>query len=126
MSDQSGLVSLPNTLNVDSVRANVLLGLGKARLKTVLRITGAVTLDGLQDEVWADLTTAAFAATLPPTPADGDHYEFTKTDATANALTIGRNGKNINGAAADVTLSTQWGSKRLTYSSAAPAGWWSR
>jgi hypothetical protein len=108
----------------DNTEANFAL----ARRRTILSIAFADdggVLTGNADEVWADLTGGAFTYHLPLTPLDGDSYEFTKIDASGNALTIGRNGETINGAAADVTLSTQWASKRLTWSTDADT-WWSR
>lgn len=91
-------------------------GLAATRRKTILRISGSgTTLSGNCDEVWANMITA-YSVLLPAAPVDGDHYEFTKTDASGNALTIDRNGKTINGAASNVTVGTQWATKRLTWS----------
>lgn len=126
MSDQTGLgISFDSGLTLDQLRANQLEFHGKARLRTPLPVSATGTLDGNADEVWADMTSGAFTYHLPSAPNDGDSYEFTKVDASGNALTIGRNGKNINGSAADVTISTQWASKRLTWSSTKNT-WWSR
>lgn len=126
MSDQSGLgITFDDSLNLDEIRQAFESFMGAARRRTILVVTGAGTLTGNADEIWADMTAGAFAYALPSSPNDGDSYVFTKTDATGNALTIGRNAKNINGAAADATLSTQWGSKTLTWSATANT-WWSR
>lgn len=116
MSDLSGLVAIPNTLNLDQMRSKVLEGFSACRKQKPMLLTGAYTLAGDADIVLADLTSAAFDVTLPASPQDGDRYEFVKVDASGNALTIGRNGKNINGAAANVTISTQWAAKVLTWS----------
>lgn len=116
MSDISGLVAIGPELNLDEVRSAVLEGLAKTRLQTILNLSGAYTLNGDADLVLADLTSAAFEVTLPAAPVDGDRYEFMKVDASGNALTVGRNGKNINGVASNVSVSTQWASKVLTWS----------
>lgn len=115
MSDLSGLVSMPGSLNLTQLRATALEGFALARRETILLKTGAHTLAGDADVVLADCAAGSFTITLPAAPVDGDDYEFILVSAV-NTLTIGRNAKNINGAAADVTISTQWASKRLTWS----------
>lgn len=126
MSDQSGLgIAFDSSLGLQELTANQLEFHGKARLRTTLQVSATGTLSGNADEVWADLTAGAFTYHLPAAPEDGDSYEFAKVDSSGNALTVGRNGKTINGAAADVTVSTQWASKRLTWS-ATKNTWWSR
>lgn len=123
MSDQSTYFT--PTLGSDSfgtLRTRVEAGLGKSRLKTIVNYSsGPQTLAGAVDEIRADGT---FTVNLPAAPIDGDHYEFTQVNA-AGTLTIGRNGKTINGAAADATVTTQWSSLRLTWSATADT-WWSR
>lgn len=115
MSFRGELVPIPNTLNLDEVRLAILEGLALARVPTPILLNGAHDLDGDADLVLADCTSAGFTVNLPATPVDGDEYEFILVSAT-NTLTIGRNGKDINGAGSNVTISTQWASKRLTWS----------
>jgi hypothetical protein len=92
---------MPNTLNLDEVRAKFTEGLGKARLETVVRYTtGPQTLTGTADQIWCAGT---FTVNLPASPNDGDTYEFLQ-ETNAATLTVGRNGKNIDGAAADTTV----------------------
>ena len=119
MSYQSELVAMPNGLNLDEVRLKFLEGFALARLRKSILYTGAATLAGDVDLALADCTSAAFSLTLPAAPVDGDNYEFMKLDPTANVLTIARNGKTINGATADKTIATQFGTLRLTWSAAA-------
>ena len=62
------------------------------------------------DRLLADTaTTAAFTVTLPSSPSVGDEIHI--LDGAANFdsanLTVGRNGKKIQGATADLTLTTQ-------------------
>lgn len=127
MSDQSTYFT--PTVGSDAfakLRDRVEAGLGKARLKTTANYSSfPQTLAGAADEIRCDMTSGAGTVHLPPTPADGDHYEFVKVDASGNALTVGRNGKTINGAASDVTVTTPWAGLALTWSAAANT-WWSR
>jgi hypothetical protein len=63
-------------------------------------------------------TTAAFTVTLPTSPTLGD--EVSIVDAVGNAgtdnITVGRAGENIQGAAADLTISTDNAAIKLVYS----------
>lgn len=125
MSDQSGLVSMPSTYNLDEVREAFLEGLGLARMLTVVRYTsGPQTLDGTQDFVTCDCTGGSFTVNLPATPSDGDTYELFKETA-GNTLTIGRNGKNIDFAGSDKTLTSALSWTRITWSTSANS-WLSR
>ena len=105
---------LATTVLVTTVPANC----GKRRLRTIVRYTsGPQTLAGAVDEVWCAGT---FTVNLPAAPTDGDHYDFLQ-ETNAATLTIGRNGKNIDGAAADTTVvgSTVNVWKSLTWSTTA-------
>jgi hypothetical protein len=59
-------------------------------------------------------TTTGFTVTLPATPNNGQVLTIKKITADANTLTIGSNGKNINGAASK-TITAQWGTYVLYY-----------
>lgn len=124
MSDQTGQATLPSSLNLDEVRLEVLEAFAATRLKTTANISAAgTTLDGTQDEVRADCSGGSFSVLLPASPTEGDHYEFTNVGASGT-LTVDRNGKTINGAGSNVTLSTQWSSKRITWNASANTWWW--
>jgi hypothetical protein len=58
---------------------------------------------------FCNTTSTAFTATLPASPSLGDFITFIDYAGTfdSNALTIARNGKNIQGAAADLTVSIE-------------------
>lgn len=73
--------------------------------------------------VLTDTTTTAFTLTLPAAPATGEFFLIIDRTGQWNThnLTIGRNGKNIDGAAAGLTLSNQWGKVWLYYDGTA---WW--
>src|SRR6056300_1985882 len=69
-------------------------------------------------------TSGAITMTLPATPNLGDEIRFVDLASTfdTNNLTIGRNGNNINGAAADLVVSTENSAFGLVYSGAT-YGW---
>jgi hypothetical protein len=73
---------------------------------------------------FADTSSAAFTVTLPAAPSAGDIVAVQDYAGTweTNNLTLGRNGSNIGGVAADVTLSTSNQSITLVYVDAT-RGW---
>jgi hypothetical protein len=66
---------------------------------------------------YARTATGIGTVNLPPDPSSGDEVEIFDADgnAAANNITVGRNSKNINGAAADFTINTNNGLARLVY-----------
>ena len=69
------------------------------------------------DKIFANTTGGAFTITLPATAVVGDEIRFVdlaNTFDTAN-LTIGRNGKNIEGAASDLTISVEGAGNTLVF-----------
>jgi hypothetical protein len=74
---------------------------------------------------FCDTSSAAFTATLPATPTLGDEVTFVDYAGTfdTNNLTVGRNGaENIQGSAADLTVSVERAGLTLVYSGATQ-GW---
>lgn len=69
------------------------------------------------DRIFADSSAGAFTITLPPNPSMGDRIVFYDAENTwdTNNVTVGRNGKNIDGAAADLTLDIEGGKAELVY-----------
>jgi hypothetical protein len=63
-----------------------------------------------------DCTAAARTLTLPAAPIGGTILVVTKTDSSANTVTIQGNGKNINGAASFVLTASQFASVTLWFS----------
>lgn len=57
---------------------------------------------------WYGLETNALTATLPATPATGDRLRLHAGTSSITSVTLGRNGSNINSAAADLTVSNFW------------------
>lgn len=72
--------------------------------------------------VLADTAGGNFTITLPASPTAGDIYIVRKVSAS-NTLTIARNGKNINGAASDLSVTTDGEVNRLQYDSTS-GSWW--
>jgi len=71
-----------------------------------------------------DTTAGGFTFTLPAAPTDGEIHNVKKISADANVLTIARNGKNIEGAAADIAIdSSGRPNYQLQYDSNS-GGWW--
>ena len=66
---------------------------------------------------FCNTTSAAFTMTLPASPSIGDEVAFIDYAGTfdTNTLTIGRNGSNIQGAAADLTVSVERAANTLVY-----------
>jgi hypothetical protein len=73
---------------------------------------------------FCDTSSAAFTATLPATPTLGDEVTFVDYAGTfdTNNLTVGRNSENIQGSAADLTVSVERAGLTLVYSGATQ-GW---
>lgn len=62
-------------------------------------------------------SSGAFTATLPAEPGDGDRAEFLDSRKTwgTNNLTVARNGKTIDGTAADLVLDVEGGAVAMVY-----------
>ncbi len=69
---------------------------------TVETVTANVTLTDFHQSVLADTADGAFVITLPSSHANGK--EFSIRNIGTNTLTINRNGKKINGATINLTL----------------------
>ena len=101
---------------------------------TATAVGNAVTVNAPPDLTWqavqttgftavagraypCNTTSAAFTVTLPASPAAGNVITLTDYAGTwgTNNLTVARNGSNINGVAANATLSTDRGSVQLVY-----------
>ena len=69
------------------------------------------------EQLFVDTNGGAFTITLPSAPATGDVIRFFDLRKTfdSNALTIGRNGKLIQGDSADMTVSSEGAAFDLVY-----------
>jgi len=77
---------------------------GTVNWDTTKKTTGFTSVSG--NGYFCDTTSSAFTATLPATPSAGAIVAFSDYTGTwtTNNITVGRNGSNINGAAADLLL----------------------
>jgi len=80
-------------------------------------ITSGTTAAGAGNGYFCNTTAGAITLTLPGSPTLGDEVSFVDYAGTfdTNSLTVARNGKNINGAAADLTVSTERAANTLIY-----------
>jgi hypothetical protein len=87
-----------------------------------VKTTGFTAVAG--EGYFCDTSSAAFTATLPATPTLGDEVSFIDYAGTfdTNNLTVGRNSENIQGSAADLTVSVERAGLTLVYSGATQ-GW---
>lgn len=85
--------------------------------------TAAYTVLSSDYTILADMTAGAYTITLPATPTSGIIINIKKVTSDTNTLTIGRNGKNIEGSAADLTTAaTNFPNFTLQYFEG--SGWW--
>jgi hypothetical protein len=88
--------------------------------------TASYTLTTTDYAVDVDTTAGAVTITLPASPTNGAQYVITKITTDANVLTIGRNGKKLQGASANVTTASgSYPSYTWQYDSTS-GGWWLR
>lgn len=101
----TGTVSNQVVLGNSSVTTTVLRGQVTAPSVThaIARKTGNYTVLATDTTILCDTSGGGFTVTLTASPADGHVVNVKKITTDANTLTIGRNGRNIEGAAADLT-----------------------
>jgi hypothetical protein len=87
-----------------------------------VKTTGFTAVAG--EGYFCDTSSAGFTATLPVSPTLGDEVTFVDYAGTfdTNNLTVGRNSENIQGSAADLTVSVERAGLTLVYSGATQ-GW---
>ena len=80
-----------------------------------VKTTGFTAVAG--EGYFINTTSGAFTMTLPASPTIGDEIAFIDYAGTfdTNNLTVGRNSKNIQGSAADLTVSTERAANTLVY-----------
>jgi hypothetical protein len=118
--------------NADGTVDQVLVTDGAGNLSFVDNTSGtawvAVKTSGFNavagEGYFCDTSGGAFTATLPATPTLGDEVTFVDYAGTfdTNNLTVGRNSENIQGSAADLTVSVERAGLTLVYSGATQ-GW---
>ena len=83
-----------------------------------VKVTGDSPVSGAAGAgYFMNTTSGAITLTLPGSPTIGDEISFIDYAGTfdTNNLTIARNGKNINGSAADLTVATERAANTLVY-----------
>ena len=83
-----------------------------------VKVTGDSPVSGAAGAgYFMNTTSGAITLTLPGSPTIGDEISFIDYAGTfdTNNLTVARNGKNINGAASDLTVATERAANTLVY-----------
>ena len=95
---------------------------GAVNWDTTPKTSGFTAVSGVG--YFCNTTSAAFTVTLPSTPTAGAIVAIADYNGTAgtNAITVGRNSSNINGAATNFTISINYASISFVYVDAT-AGW---
>ena len=88
---------------------------GAASWDTTVKTTGFTAVSGVG--YFVNTTAGVITVTLPASPSAGDVVAVSDYAGTAdtNTITIGRNGSNINGAAADLTVGQENAAITLVY-----------
>lgn len=69
----------------------------------VATVTSSVTLDDSYGVVYVNSASGDVTVTLPASPLTGQQYTICRV-STSNAVTVGRNGNNIQGSASNLSL----------------------
>ena len=119
----TGNVTADRFLKVASVTGSGTTGVGQLSFAEVsggtsyqaVKTSGFTAVAG--EGYFCNTTSAAFTATLPSSGTIGDEITFIDYAGTfdTNNLTIGRNSHNIQGSAADLTVSTERAGFTLVY-----------
>ena len=119
----TGNVTADRFLKVASVTGSGTTGVGQLSFAEVsggtsyqaVKTSGFTAVAG--EGYFCNTTSAAFTATLPGSATIGDEITFIDYAGTfdTNNLTVGRNSHNIQGAAADLTVSTERAGFTLVY-----------
>ena len=119
----TGNVTADRFLKVASVTGSGTTGVGQLSFAEVsggtswqaVKTSGFTAVAG--EGYFCNTTSAAFTATLPSSATIGDEISFIDYAGTfdTNNLTIGRNSHNIQGSAADLTVSTERAGFTLVY-----------
>jgi len=117
----TGNVTAGTFLKVASVSGSGATGVGQLSFSAAGTSWQAVKTSAFTaaagEGYFVDTTSSAFTMTLPSSPSIGDEVSFIDYAGTfdSNNLTIGRNSAKIQGAAADLTVSTERAANTLVY-----------
>jgi hypothetical protein len=119
----TGNVTADRFLKVNSVTGSGATGVGQLSFSEVsggtswqaVKTTGFTAVAG--EGYFCNTTSAAFTVTLPSSATQGDEVSIIDYAGTfdTNNLTVGRNSHNIQGSAADLTVSTERAGFTLVY-----------
>ena len=104
-----------NSCGTTLIDNGVFNNIGAVTWDTTAKTSGFTAVSG--NGYFCNTTSAAFTVTLPSSPSAGDIVgikDYANT-ADTNAITIGRNGSNINGTAADYLMNIEGLSVLLVY-----------
>jgi len=92
-----------------------LAGLGESWVEKAVGASPYTASDG--DNIFCDCSSGAITITLPASPSIGNQVKIVDGDgnASTNNITVGRNSENIQGTAADLTISTDNAGISLVY-----------
>ena len=117
----TGNVTAGTFLKVASVSGSGATGVGQLSFSAAGTSWQAVKTSAFTaaagEGYFVNTTSSAFTMTLPSSPSIGDEVSFIDYAGTfdTNNLTIGRNSEKIQGAAADLTVSTERAANTLVY-----------
>ena len=113
------LVNSSVTVNGSSVAlgGSVEISAGTAWQSGIVADGSTVTTAVAGNGYFIDTTSAAHTINLPASPSLGDEVSIIDASGTAdtNNITVGRNSENIQGSAADLTISTERAAFTLVY-----------
>jgi len=113
------LVNSSVTVNGSSVAlgGSVDISAGTAWQSGIVADGSTVTTAVAGNGYFIDTTSAAHTINLPASPSLGDEVSIIDASGTAdtNNITVGRNSENIQGSAADLTISTERAAFTLVY-----------
>lgn len=109
------------TLGSSILTGAVSIGAGLRDSPPSKKTANYTLVTGADHAVIADASGGAITITLPPGPTNGDQFIVTRVNSGANAVTVARNGNNINQAASNRTLSSQ--NQSETYHFYTTNGW---
>ena len=103
-----------DTINLTTATVNLPTGVGGTSWQAV-KTSSFTAVAG--EGYFVNTTSGVITATLPSSATIGNEVSIIDYAGTAdtNNITIGRNGHNIQGAASDMTVATEWAAFTLVY-----------
>ncbi len=117
----SGALTINGTSIALGASGNIVAG---TDWQSVITADGSTVTTAVASEGYIiDSGSATHTINLPSSPSVGDEVNIVALDGATNAVTVGRNGSNIEGSASDLNLSSNYAAVTLVYSDAAN-GWY--